>query len=75
MKTVALAAVAFIIATGSAFAGSDHYGSNYWQPTVGSIDGSHTASIKRTAKKAIQKAPKTSPYNPADSYGQGLWGM
>ncbi|TGQ33383.1 DUF680 domain-containing protein [Mesorhizobium sp. M00.F.Ca.ET.216.01.1.1] len=75
MKTIAFAAVAFIIVTGSAFAGSDHYGSSNWQPTVGSTDRSYTASIKRTAKNATQKAPKNSPYNPADSYGQGIWGM
>ncbi|WP_214474923.1 DUF680 domain-containing protein [Mesorhizobium sp. dw_380] len=75
MKTFAITAVVFMIATGSAFAGSDHYGSNYWDANAGSMDGSHTASIKRAAKNAIEKAPKTSPYNPADYYGQGLWGM
>ncbi|SFP77938.1 Protein of unknown function [Mesorhizobium sp. NFR06] len=75
MKTIAFAAVAFIVVTGNAFAGSDHYGSSYWQPTVGSIDRSYPASIKRTAKNAIQKTPESSPYNPADSYGQGIWGM
>jgi hypothetical protein len=75
MKIVAFAAMAFIIATGGAFAGSDHYGSNFWQPTVGHVDGSYTASIKKPTRKVIPKAPKTSPYNPTDGYGQGIWGM
>jgi hypothetical protein len=48
MKKIALTAVAVLAITGSAFAGSDHYGSNGAnQPTA--VDSSYTASIQKPA--------------------------
>ena len=49
MTKIALTAAALLVATGAAFAGSDHYGStNANQPAV-SVDTSSTASIKSDA--------------------------
>lgn len=46
MKTLALTAAALLVAAGSAFAGSDHYGSNF---TYSNVDSSYTASVKSDA--------------------------
>lgn len=55
MTKIALTAAAILIATGSAFAGSDDYGNhgsrNVNQPVANqsvSIDKSHTASIRKS---------------------------
>jgi hypothetical protein len=72
MNKIALTAAALLVATGSAFAGSDHYGSdNVNQPAVtqsSSIDNSPTASIRehnvvKSTSDAVQ--PES---------GQGIWG-
>jgi ABC-type glycerol-3-phosphate transport system substrate-binding protein len=47
MTKIALTAAALLVATGAAFAGSDHYGSAT-QPAA-SVDTSFTASIKSDA--------------------------
>ena len=48
MTKIALTAAAVLIATGTAFAGSDHYGSkNPTQPSA-NIDSSFTASIQKS---------------------------
>jgi hypothetical protein len=44
MKKIALATVAVLAITGSAFAGSDHYGSNAANQPTAAIDSSYTAS-------------------------------
>jgi hypothetical protein len=44
MKKIALTAVAVLAITGSAFAGSDHYGSNAANQPTAAIDSSYTAS-------------------------------
>jgi hypothetical protein len=51
MTKIALTAAAILVATGTAFAGSDNYGSNNAnQPAalVANIDNSYTASIKKS---------------------------
>ncbi|MFE0013318.1 DUF680 domain-containing protein [Mesorhizobium sp. NPDC059054] len=62
MKTIALTAAALLVAAGTAFAGSDHYGSNF---TYSNVDSSYTASIKNgsassqeTAKTITDGAPR-----------------
>ncbi|TPK74916.1 DUF680 domain-containing protein [Mesorhizobium sp. B2-4-12] len=53
MKKIALAAVAVLAISGSAFAGSDNYGSNgASQPAATSTDNSYTASIKKSEPAA-----------------------
>ncbi len=76
MKTAAFAALAFIVATGGAFAGSDHFMGPSQQRNAAGLDMAHTASVRKRVKTTTKKASTaTSPYNPADSYGQGIWGM
>jgi len=74
MKKIVLTAAAILVATGTAFAGSDHYGSNTSdQPIAGhsvsKIDTSHTGSIRK-AKKVQGDADASVPAQ----YGQGIWG-
>ena len=49
MKKIILAAAAVLAISGSAFAGSDNYGSNGAnQPAATSVDNSRTASIRES---------------------------
>ncbi|UVK37926.1 DUF680 domain-containing protein [Mesorhizobium sp. AR10] len=48
MTKIALTAAAILVATGTAFAGSDHYGSKNANQPVANVDNSYTASIKKS---------------------------
>lgn len=50
MKKIILTAAALLAISGSAFANSDHYGSNATAATA--VDGSYTASIKKSEPAA-----------------------
>lgn len=73
MTKIALTAAAILVATGTAFAGSDNYGSNNVnQPVAAShsasdIDTTHTGSIAKSVKGDANANV------PAES-GQGIWG-
>jgi hypothetical protein len=83
MTKIALTAAALLVATGTAFAGSDHYGSDgVNQPAVtastgnidhsyGNIDHSYTASISKPATFGgfTIKGDSNQPQS-----GQGIWG-
>ena len=73
MTKIALTAAAILVATGSAFAGSDHYGSNNANQPVASqsvaIDHSFTGSILKSEKAQADANAKV----PGES-GQGIWG-
>ena len=73
MTKIALTAAAILVATGTAFAGSDHYGSDTInQPVAGqsvSVDTTHTGSILKSEKAQADANAKV----PAQS-GQGIWG-
>jgi len=74
MKKLVLTAAAIFVATGAAFAGSDHHGShNFSQPVAShsaqKIDTAHTGSIRKAKK--VQGDPDASV--PAE-HGQGIWG-
>ncbi|TSE14030.1 DUF680 domain-containing protein [Mesorhizobium intechi] len=77
MTKIALtAAAAILVATGSAFAASDHYGSdNVNQPAItapaGTIDHSHTASIRKPVE---HHGVKLTPDSAQPESGQGIWG-
>ncbi|MER9593414.1 DUF680 domain-containing protein [Mesorhizobium sp. M0244] len=61
MKKIALAAVAVLAITGSAFAGSDNFGSNSANQPAASVDSSYTASIQKPAhadKQPVQGADR-----------------
>lgn len=51
MKKIVLTAAALLAISGSAFAGSDNYGSNA-SPAAAAVDSSHTASIKKSEPAA-----------------------
>ena len=76
MTKIALTAAAILVATGTAFAGSDHYGSdNVNQPAVttraSSVDHSYTAAIRKPVEhQGFTLAPDS---NQPES-GQGNWG-
>ena len=79
MTKIALTAAALLVATGTAFASSDHYGSDgVNQPAVtastapaGNIDHSYTASIGKPATPGgfTIKGDSNQPQS-----GQGIWG-
>jgi len=76
MTKIALTAAAILVATGIAFAGSDHYGSdNVNQPAITShasdIDHSYTAS---TRKPVEHHGFKLTPDSVQPESGQGIWG-
>jgi hypothetical protein len=75
MTKIALTAAALLVATGAAFAGSDHYGSdNVNQPAVtapvGNVDNSITGSIRTFEQRDLHITPSQ---NQPES-GQGNWG-
>ncbi|AZO08903.1 MULTISPECIES: DUF680 domain-containing protein [unclassified Mesorhizobium] len=78
MNKIALTAAALLVATGSAFAGSDHYGSdNVNQPAVtqsaragDNIDRGITGSIRKFEQRDL----KISPDQNQPQSGRGIWG-
>ncbi|MES0156121.1 DUF680 domain-containing protein [Mesorhizobium sp. M0018] len=76
MTKLALAAAAILVATGTAFAGSDHYGSdNVNQPaaTAANVDNTFTGSIRKPVTSEHTGAKITSE-SVAPESGQGIWG-
>ncbi|MBN9216959.1 MAG: DUF680 domain-containing protein [Mesorhizobium sp.] len=53
MTKIALTAAAILVATGTAFAGSDNYNSNANQPAA-TVDHSVTASISKSNAAPVQ---------------------
>jgi hypothetical protein len=74
MKTITLATAAFLFASGMAFAGSDHFGSD--TPAAGSYPTTHAMvgakSIDMSATHSIAASDGQATL-PAHS-GQGIWG-
>ncbi|MBA8907565.1 DUF680 domain-containing protein [Aminobacter ciceronei] len=68
MTKIALTAAAFLVATGTAFAGSDSYGSNNANQQVADIDNSFTASIQKSDTAQVANTKLTT------QSGQGIWG-
>jgi hypothetical protein len=76
MNKIAFAAAAFLIATGSAFAGSDHYNPNDASQSVvtapaGNVDRTITGSINKFEQRDVKIAPSS---NQQQESGQDLWG-
>ena len=70
MKNIALIAAAILVTTTSAFAGSDHFGSQAADQTA--IDTTTTASIRKPdmVRHGVQATTKSDAEEP----GQGIWG-
>jgi hypothetical protein len=60
MTKIALTAAAVLVATGAAFAGSDHYNPNEANRPAASVDTSVTASIKKSDAN-VQKPAAQAP--------------
>ncbi|WP_217576600.1 DUF680 domain-containing protein [Mesorhizobium sp. GbtcB19] len=79
MTRIALTTAAMLLAMGSAFAGSDHYGdTNANQPTAG-VDSAYTASVRKheVAKPANVDTSMTTGAPGSKAWpdpGQGIWG-
>jgi hypothetical protein len=58
MTKIALTAAALLVATGAAFAGSDHYNPNEANRPAASVDTSVTASIKKSDANVRKPAPQ-----------------
>jgi len=75
MNKIAFAAAALLIATGSAFAGSDHYNPNEAnQPAVTAPAGNIDRSITGSIRKFEQRDLKITPNQNQPESGQGIWG-
>ncbi|AZO42623.1 DUF680 domain-containing protein [Mesorhizobium sp. M7D.F.Ca.US.005.01.1.1] len=78
MNRISLIAAAILVATGSAFAGSDHYNStstNQPAAPVAGVDHAVTGAVKNTTM-AEHKAAGTKTKTTTDwpEPGQGIWG-
>ena len=60
MTKIALTAAALLVATGAAFAGSDHYNPNEANRPAASVDTSITASVKNSDAN-VQKPAAQAP--------------
>ena len=58
MTKIALTAAAILVATGTAFAGSDNYGSNGANQPAATVDHSVTASISKSTATVQVQAPQ-----------------
>ena len=72
MNRTAFTAVAMLLATGSAFAGSDHYGLGNASQPVATVDHTHTASIRVPAM--VRQSVPAPMKSDADEPGRGIWG-
>jgi hypothetical protein len=70
MKNIALTAAAILVATTSAFAGSDHFGSHTANQTA--VDTTTTASIRKP--DMVRHGMRATMKSDAEESGQGIWG-
>ncbi|RJT42528.1 DUF680 domain-containing protein [Mesorhizobium waimense] len=63
MKKIVLTAAALLAISGSAFAGSDNYGSNGASQPAAAVDSAHTASIQQPAHADKQPVVQGSDRN------------
>ncbi|BCG95761.1 DUF680 domain-containing protein [Mesorhizobium sp. 131-2-1] len=80
MSRIAFITATMLVATSSAFAGSDHYGSNNASQRAAKVDHAFTASIRKqtmTKHAGVDMMTVTDPATtqsfPPES-GQGIWG-
>ncbi|KAA3447837.1 hypothetical protein C7I87_24940 [Mesorhizobium sp. SARCC-RB16n] len=72
MTKLALSVAAMLLASSSAFAGSDHFDTRATDQTRATVDNTYTASTAKTdvVRHGMQAAMKSD----ADEPGQGIWG-
>ncbi|MCZ8547827.1 DUF680 domain-containing protein [Mesorhizobium qingshengii] len=71
MKNIALTAAAILVATTSAFAGSDHFGSHAVNQTA--VDTTTTAASIRKPDM-VRHGMQATMKSDAEEPGQGIWG-
>ncbi|MBZ9681819.1 MULTISPECIES: DUF680 domain-containing protein [unclassified Mesorhizobium] len=80
MTKLALSVAAMLLASTSAFAGSDHFNANAPNQPGVAVDTNATASIPYTARphgvdtKVTTKPSRPATKSDADEPGQGIWG-
>ncbi|WP_027143897.1 DUF680 domain-containing protein [Mesorhizobium sp. WSM3626] len=57
MKKIILTAAALLVVSGSAFAGSDNYGSNGANQPAAAVDSSYTASTSTKTSEPVAQTP------------------
>ena len=70
MNKIVFAAAAILVATGGAFAGSDHFSATNAGQQAVAVDTTTTASIAKPEMARHDMATKIA----ADEPGQGIWG-
>lgn len=63
MKKIVLTAAALLAISGTAFAGSDNYGSNGAQQPAAAVDTSYTASVNKSQPATQQPAAQGADRN------------
>jgi hypothetical protein len=63
MTKISLTAAAILVATGTAFAGSDNYGSNNASQPAAAVDSSYTASLTKSDTAAEKPLTQGSDRN------------
>ncbi|MGX7876313.1 DUF680 domain-containing protein [Mesorhizobium sp. ORM6] len=63
MNKIIIAAAAVLAITGSAFAGSDNYGSNNANQPAAAVDSSYTASVGKSAPATPAPAQQGADHN------------
>jgi hypothetical protein len=80
MSKIALTAAALLVATATAFAASDHYGSESANQPAANVNGAVTASVQKPAylrPSGYQTKMMTGPIaigSGLTESGQGIWG-
>ncbi|UVK51718.1 DUF680 domain-containing protein [Mesorhizobium sp. AR02] len=86
MKKIILSIAALLFASGMAFAGSDHFGSDFVPaassyPTTHSMGSGGAKAVDQSVTKSVTKSITDSAAEgsatsgmPAPGYGQGIWG-
>lgn len=78
MKKIILTTAAFLFASGMAFAGSDHFGSDF-VPAAGSYPTTHSMASSKAVDPTVTQSIKASKAGQSNldmptEYGQGIWG-
>jgi hypothetical protein len=80
MTRITLVAAAMLVACGSAFAGSDHFGSDNANQPVAAVDTMATGSYRRpdmVGYNGVKKTKVTTDSGATQNWpepGQGIWG-
>ena len=74
MTKIALTAAAILVATGTAFAGSDNYNSNNANQPAVSQSGSNVDTLRTGSIAKSVKAQGDANANVPAQSGQGIWG-